>query len=85
VTNRHRRPDLGDFELDGLYMHSHTRELVQYIGEAWVHELCEDVGVFSVVLSENFVIATRRGYDQGETFQPFGDAVDDTRRSGGDW
>jgi hypothetical protein len=85
MTEPHRRPDLGDFEIDGLYLHSYTRELVQYIGEAWVHELREDVGVFAVVLGEDFVIATLRGYDRGETFQPFGDAVEDERRMGGDW
>jgi hypothetical protein len=65
------RPDLESFEPGAIYRHLHTGEVVEFVGVASMPELDdEDVGVFRFVGAGGCLIATKRGFDQGETFRP---------------
>lgn len=68
------RPDLDSFEPGLTYRHLHTGEVVEFLGVASMPELDdEDVGVFRFVETGGCLIATQRGFDQGETFRPIVD------------
>ena len=69
------RPDLGSFEVGALYKHRDSDEVCEFIGRLALLE--EVVGVFRWVDSDTCVLATQRGYDNGEVFQPLGDAITD--------
>jgi hypothetical protein len=65
------RPDLDSFEPGAIYRHLHSGEIVEFVGVASMPELeGEDVGVFRFVEAGGYLIATKRGFDQGETFRP---------------
>jgi hypothetical protein len=65
------RPDLDGFEPGEIYRHLHSGEIVQFVGVASMPELDdEDVGVFRFVETGGCLIATKWGFDQGETFRP---------------
>jgi hypothetical protein len=79
------RPDLETFVPGELYRHSDTDEIVEFIGVATVPEILgEAVGVFRWATREGgCLIATQRSYLAGETFQPFGEAIDDDAAESG--
>jgi len=63
--------DLDSFEPGAFYRHMESGETVQFVGVASMPELDgEDVGVFRFVKGGRCLIATKRRYDQGETFTP---------------
>jgi hypothetical protein len=63
--------DLDSFEAGAFYRHMESGETVQFVGVASMPELDgEDVGVFRFPQGGSCLIATKRGYDQGETFTP---------------
>lgn len=65
------RPDLDSFQPGTIYRHLHSGETVEFLGVASMPELDgEHVGVFRFVDGERFLIATKRGHDQGEVFRP---------------
>ena len=71
------RPDLKTFEVGALYVDSHTGEAVEYLGPAVLSELHgETVAVFRFTGGEGCLVATQRDYGNGQTFTPFGDAVE---------
>lgn len=70
------RPDLEGFVVGDLYVCQVTDELVEYLGMA-TGDLGEDVGVFRFVPHGGCLIATQRGYDRGEVFQPAGEVAAD--------
>jgi len=73
------RPDLEQFAPGALYRNDDTDAVVEFIGIATMPELHgEDVGVFRFVdVAGAALIATRVGFDHGETFTPLGDAMAD--------
>ena len=63
--------DLDSFEGGAFYRHVESGETVQFVGVASMPELDgEDVGVFRFAQGGSCLIATKRGYDRGETFTP---------------
>jgi hypothetical protein len=67
------RPDLDSFEPEAIYRHSHSGAAVEFLGVASMPEPDgEEVGVFRFVEGGGYLIATKRGYDQGEKFTPIG-------------
>ncbi len=63
--------DLDSFEPGAIYRHLHSDEIVQFVGVASMPELDgENVGVFRFVEGGGCLIATKRGFNQGETFTP---------------
>ena len=75
------RPDLDSFEPKAGYRHLPSGEIVEFVGVASMPELeGEDVGVFRSVERGEYLIATKRGFDQGETFRP----IAEDREAGGE-
>lgn len=74
------RPDLKDLELGAIYEDTATGEPVVYLGRAVLDEFNgETVGVFQFTEftgGEGLLVATRRDYDNGQRFVPFGDVVE---------
>ena len=71
------RPDIDEFKPGAMYEDSHTGEVVEYLGPAVVNELAgETVAVFRFTGGEGLLVATRRDYNNGQVFVPFGDAVE---------
>jgi hypothetical protein len=65
------RPDLDSFEPGAIYRHLQSGEIVEFVGVASMPELDgEDVGVFRFAGGGECLIATKRGFDEGETFRP---------------
>ena len=65
------RPDLDSFEPGAIYRDLDSDEVVEFVGVASMPELDgEDVGVFRFVEAGGCLIATKRGFEQGETFRP---------------
>jgi hypothetical protein len=71
------RPDLDTFEPGAIYRHLDSGEVVEFVGVAFMPELGgEDVGVFRFVEADGCVIATKRGFAEGETFRPIAEDRD---------
>jgi hypothetical protein len=65
------RPDLDSFEPGAIYRHLQSGEIVEFVGIASMPELDdEDVGVFRFVEAGGCLVASKRGFDRGETFRP---------------
>ena len=74
----YNRPDLDEFVVGDLYKHSDTDELVEFVGIASGGGFAgEDLAVFRMVPGGGCLIASKKTYEQGETFQPVGDAMAD--------
>lgn len=62
------RPDLDSFRQGAMYRHVPSRETAEFLGVASMPELDDEyVGVFRFGDGQ-CLIATKRSYDQGETF-----------------
>jgi NurA-like 5'-3' nuclease len=72
------RPDIQDFQTGTIYRNSLNDELVEYLGLACMPELAgEDVAIFRSVEGGGLFVATKQGYNQGETFEEIGEAMAD--------
>jgi hypothetical protein len=78
--------DLDGFEPGAFYRHKDSGETVQFVGVASVPELGgEDVGVFRFVEGGRCLIATKRGYDQGEAFTPIAEYEEPDEATTAEW
>jgi hypothetical protein len=78
--------DLDSFELGAFYRHMESGATVQFVGVASMPELDgEDVGVFRFVDDGKCLIATKRRYDQGETFTPIAEYQEPDEATTAEW
>lgn len=75
--SKRNRPDLGTFVNGDWYRHDDSDELVEYVGQAFMHELDgESVGIFRLLDPPGrYMVATLDAYERGETFTLVGDAL----------
>ena len=73
------RPDLEEFSSGVLYRESHGGFVVEFVATACVPELDgQDVAIFRFVDRDGgCLIATRHDYDNGQSFEPVEDEIDD--------
>ncbi|MDQ6854992.1 MAG: hypothetical protein M3046_15105 [Actinomycetota bacterium] len=78
--------DLDSFERGAFYRHMDSGETVQFVGVASMPELDgEDVGVFRFVEGGRCLIATKRRYEQGETFTPIAEYQEQDEATTAEW